>query len=769
MNMHACRGLLLLIPILLAFSAVLAEEPGGQELVGTWTGEIKIPGSPLEIIVELDQDDNGWLGNIDIPAQGASGLPLTNIRVDGGSVEFAIEGIPGEPAFGGTLSHDRIEGSFTQGGQVFEFAMSRSNGKGADREPARRQEVFEDPEGRFTVPVPENWQAEERDGYLVLTDRDGSIHIKILVVEEADGEKAIEMAWERVDPEFGLEVTQILTPPSTSGVESTTVVNYDLPDERIYQGVARSFQGVNFVLLVAADLSAIQRRQAQITIIDSGLKIHGVEETDLSGMAPGSVDEIIDELESFIEEYREGYRIPGASIALVQDGRQVYGRGFGHREYGGDAAMTTDTLMMIGSTGKTLTTMLMASLVDEGIVDWDTPAIEVFADFAVADPELTGAITLRNLVCACTGVPRQDFEILFNSSQMEAADIIRSLGSFEFYTDFGEAFQYSNQLVATGGYLAALADGAELDSLKQGYSRALARRVLDPLGMTDTYSSHGQINDPGRASVPHQPALDTGEPRPMDVSGELLLESIMPAGSHWSTADDMARYMIAQMAGGMNADGEPVVSREGLEKLWEPQVSISSTSSYGLGWIVGEYKGLKELSHAGNTLGFSSEFSFLPEAGIGIVVLSNTRLANAFSGAVRQRFYELAFGLESGEAESGARFGLEQIKTQQEQISEKLLESVDSEEIQPWLGRFANNALGEIEISYVDDRLAVDAGEFKSELRPLLDRHGDLESYMSYTPPMAGLPLKFERDDNDRPVIRFGEGMSRYIFEPVDS
>lgn len=66
------------------------------------------------------------------------------------------------------------------------------------------------------------------------------------------------------------------------------------------------------------------------------------------------------------------FAIPGAAVAVVQGGRVVYRRGFGVREFGGRAPVTPETLMMVGSTNKSMTTMLMATLVDDGALDWDT-------------------------------------------------------------------------------------------------------------------------------------------------------------------------------------------------------------------------------------------------------------------------------------------------------------------------------------------------------------------------------------------------------------
>lgn len=99
---------------------------------------------------------------------------------------------------------------------------------------------------------------------------------------------------------------------------------------------------------------------------------------------------------------------------------------------------------MIGSSGKFLMTTMMAAVVDGGLLDWDTPAVEILPEFAVADPQRTQIITIRNPDCACTGVPRRDLKLLFNGNDLSAEDVVDYLGNFEFFTAFGEAYQYSN-------------------------------------------------------------------------------------------------------------------------------------------------------------------------------------------------------------------------------------------------------------------------------------------------------------------------------------
>src|SRR5690606_12263460 len=153
-------------------------------------------------------------------------------------------------------------------------------------------------------------------------------------------------------------------------------------------------------------------------------------------------------------------------------------------------------------------------------------------------------ITVRNLLCACTGVPRRDLELTFNAAELSAEDVVASLATFEFFTAFGEAFQYSNQVVATAGYVAAAAAGAAHCELWDGYAAALAERVLDPTGMSDTTLSFADVAARGDHAVPHQLDLLSGEYLPLDLAAHPILLPLAPAGAHRAAADRTARYSL---------------------------------------------------------------------------------------------------------------------------------------------------------------------------------------------------------------------------------
>jgi CubicO group peptidase (beta-lactamase class C family) len=634
-------------------------------------------------------------------------------------------------------------------------------------EAAAAGEIYESPDGTFSVPVPSNWTVTEEEGYLVLSDPENLIRVYALSVANDDPTQTVDESIRNILPDFelSLEEADVLEPPSSPGVDRTIVVTYDGGEEAetIYQGVAQLVDGTAYLLIFEADLAASARRQSQINVIASGFTINAVEEVDLVGTEPLAVDaEIIAELETFINDALETSEVPGAAVAIVQDGEVIYSNGFGVLEAGGSDPVTPETLMMIGSTTKTFTTLYLAQLVDEGVIEWDTPVVQVLPSFALADSDMTQTITVRNLVCACSGVPRRDLELVFNADELSAQDIVESLAGYEVFTAFGQAFQYSNQLVAMGGYAGALATGSNLSNLYEGYTSEIQERILDPIGMPNTTFDFAEVTSD--AATPHGINLDF-EYYPLDLHVEEFVMPIAPAGALWSNVIDMSRYLITQMQVGVSPDGIRIVSEENLRETWQPQVEVSAQMSYGLGWFVDEYKGLQLLHHGGNTFGFTSDLAFLPEASIGIVVLTNGRASNIVNEAVRTRLFELVFEQEADSIRN-FEFAIEQGKQSAEEAD--FSAELDLAIFEPFIGTYSNPGLGTVEIRVEDDTVIVDAGEFESELRASLDEEGEVESYLLYNAPLTGLEMEFEVGDDKTRQLVIDIVTDQYVFTATE-
>jgi CubicO group peptidase (beta-lactamase class C family) len=226
----------------------------------------------------------------------------------------------------------------------------------------------------------------------------------------------------------------------------------------------------------------------------------------------------------------------------------------------------------------------------------------------------------------------------------------------------------------------------------------------------------------------------------------------------------MSNYLITELNGGVSPLGKRVASTENLAVTWEPQVEISAEASYGLGWIIEDNDGLAVISHAGNTFGFSSEFAFAPDANLGISVLSNQQ-GSLFNPIVRSWLFEKLLQQES-ETEELLQFILKQTEESQLSIRRSLAGRVDPPFIEDYLGSYKNEVLGAATLEWEDDKLILDVGEYRIEIRALRD-NGDIK-YSAYSPPVAGLPVIFEMDNGGGPVMILGLGVFEYSFHKTD-
>ena len=121
------------------------------------------------------------------------------------------------------------------------------------------------------------------------------------------------------------------------------------------------------------------------------------------------------------------------------------------RELGKPAKVDENTLFMIASNTKAMATLLLATEVSEGKFTWDTPVTQVYPSFRLGNAEVTQQVLMKHLVCACTGLPRQDLEWLFEYERATPQGVLDLLGTMQPTTRFGETFQYSNLMASAAG------------------------------------------------------------------------------------------------------------------------------------------------------------------------------------------------------------------------------------------------------------------------------------------------------------------------------
>jgi CubicO group peptidase (beta-lactamase class C family) len=437
----------------------------------------------------------------------------------------------------------------------------------------------------------------------------------------------------------------------------------------------------------------------------------------------------------------------------VQDGAVAFLQGFGVRERGRTQPVTPDTLMGVGSATKSFTTTLAATLVDAGRLQWETSVVDLLPGFSLSDPEIAEHLTISDLFSAASGLPRRDLELVFEPDAYTPEGLLSAVASFPLVGPTGERYRYSNQAFTIGGYAAAVADGATPDDLRNGYFLSVQDRVLNPTGMDRSTFELAEVLRSGDYAVPHSTGLD-GAPMsvPLQVDSHFT-GAVAPAGGLWSSARDMALYLQMQLASGVAADGTRVVSTENLERTWQPGVSVppapelpplvsQSLETYGLGWYVGHYDGLEVVSHSGGTYGFGTEVAFLPEARLGIAVLANDVVCGALVGfAAQYRLLEIVFDQEPA-VEAGFASFLAAVKAQRASLA-SLLRPIDPAALAPFIGRFRNPDLGDVEFRIEKGELLFDAGEVHSRLAPLAALPGLPAQYIIIDPPLHAAPAFF--------------------------
>lgn len=316
---------------------------------------------------------------------------------------------------------------------------------------------------------------------------------------------------------------------------------------------------------------------------------------------------------AYIQDAQEEGGIPGLSLAVVNRDGPLLVEGYGLRDVEKNLPVDGDTLFHIGSTHKSMTALLVATLVDGGALDWNTPAIEIDPDFALADDEATETVTFRHLLSMTSGISEDAEEDLPDGATVE--DVFAVAAEAELLGAPGEVFSYSNISSSLAGYLAALAAGSDADDLHTGYTRLLRERLLDPLGMktATVYVSEARRNPN------HSLAYDTsgGAPEALE-SEDTDSDALAPSGSLKASAREMGQYMQMLVNGGVAPSGTRIVSSESLAQMWRPLLE-----EYGLGWEIVDADGLGLVSHTGAFDGFVSVIGLLPEEGVGFVLLVN--------------------------------------------------------------------------------------------------------------------------------------------------
>lgn len=309
--------------------------------------------------------------------------------------------------------------------------------------------------------------------------------------------------------------------------------------------------------------------------------------------------------------------IPGAAYAIVVDGRVESAYGMGVRELGGKAPVDADTVFRIASVSKTFTAQLVATLADEGRLDWSLPLPRFAPEFRLKGGS-EQRIRLQHVIGQSSGLVPNAFDNLVDAGQ-SLQQILPQFRTLEPSCAPGQCYGYQNILYGLSVQAIEQASGRR-------YGDLLAQRVFEPLGME--HASVGRdafFAAPDRA-LPHV-RRDGGWQR---VEVEPNYYQLPAAAGVNASANDLALWLIAQMGG-----FPQTVRAADVAMLTTPRVTtpkdlrrghwkdLLASAHYGLGWRIYRIGGEPIVLHAGWVQGYVAEISYSPRLRTGLVVLLN--------------------------------------------------------------------------------------------------------------------------------------------------
>lgn len=419
------------------------------------------------------------------------------------------------------------------------------------------------------------------------------------------------------------------------------------------------------------------------------------------------VAEVIPKLQTFIEKGLAESHVPGAAVAIVEDGQVVLVKGFGFRDLENKKPVTADTLFQLASVSKPLTTSILAA---QEKISFKDKIADLDPAFQLSSPYVTANLMLKDLLSHRSGLPDH------------AGDLLEDLGypldqilfRLRFITPLGafrEDYAYTNFGFSEAAYAAA-------KKLNTGWEQ-LAKKTLNSFGMKATTPSYRDYSRHPERALTY--LIEDNEPKLLDPPRQPDAQS--PAGGFSSTARDMAVWLIRQL------DPDP--------KLLETHTPAITTgvnektglpSLYALGWDVGiDPDGHYFLRHSGAfRLGVRTQVALLPEKKIGIAILTNAQ-PSGLPEAISKAFFDFLFTGET-EPDLVQKYNALWMEHEVDPVHRYTPAGDPSLSLTTYTGDYENNYFGPVTITSDKDQLQLTIGPAK-KIFPLKHLTRDVFSF----------------------------------------
>lgn len=434
---------------------------------------------------------------------------------------------------------------------------------------------------------------------------------------------------------------------------------------------------------------------------------------------PASADDRADAINSFFAAYDKAGS-PGCAVAVVHRGEVIHRRGYGRAQLEWDAPITPKTVFHVASVAKQFTAMAVCLLAEEGRLSLDDDVRKYVHEL----PDRGAVITLRHLLQHSSGL--HDVAEVTRLAGWRSDDVVTDRDGLELAIrqealDFapGERHVYCNSGYVLAALVVRRVSGQSLRAFAQ-------KRIFEPLGMRDTHfhDDHAEVVK-GRASA----YSGRGDRFVIDVPN---FDTVGSTGL-FTTVDDLVRW-------DRNFADRRVGGKSALERMLTPgtlnsgaPVLYGEGQGYGLGLVLGRYRGLRTVWHSGGDHGYRAEFLRFPEQDFTVIVLGNSDTLNPYFLA--RRVADVCLKNEFPEGpDRGAK------RTARTGSPLTLSEA----ELTAWAGTYWNLDTGS------SWKIAVKDGKLRAGLAPLTplaaDRFGigDYPIELIFSPAKDGAPRRLE-------------------------
>ena len=413
---------------------------------------------------------------------------------------------------------------------------------------------------------------------------------------------------------------------------------------------------------------------------------------------------------------------PGFAVVVVEKNKVVYANGFGFRNYEEKLPVTPNTLFAIGSCTKAFTASLIGELAAKGDLDIDKPVRNYLPDLKFFNDDMNDRITLRDMMCHRTGLPRHDFAwYLFSTTTRDS--LVKRLQYLEPSARVRDKWQYNNFMF--------MLQGVVVEKIThQTWETNIKNNIFLPLGMNHSNTSIADMEKDPDAALGYE-IKDSANIRMIHKLDYFHIDAMGPAGSINSSVMDMSNWLITWIHGGKFNNKEIIPAGFAKEAMSSQMIAGSGFpeadtkdlqfSNYGFGWSLASYRGHYRVEHGGNIDGFSASTSFFPSDSIGIVVLTNQN-ASSIPSIVRNILADKILGLKYYDWDSYmwnnyAKMKQEEKEAESSKVKSDKARTIPSHPLKNYTGLFNNKGYGSMDIFIDHDSLFLQTGKSISWLK----------------------------------------------------